>query len=91
MPPPPPPPPPHTHKQEAKALLHSDPGRYFHNDVWSTADGVEWRQDCAECPWEPRSYHDIASYDGKLWVLAGSGFGGKTLEEMKCLPRPAFL
>lgn len=61
----------------------SEPGRFFYNDVWSTADGVEWRQDCAECPWDPRQYHDIAVFDDRLWVLAGGTFGGSTLEEKK--------
>jgi hypothetical protein len=61
----------------------TDPGRFFCNDVWSTADGVEWTRDCAECPWEPRQYHDVAAHDGRLWVLSGCNFGGATLAEQR--------
>jgi N-acetylneuraminic acid mutarotase len=38
--------------------------------VWSTADGVNWQQH-ANGPWHPRQYHDVAAWDGKLWVLEG--------------------
>jgi len=51
------------------------PAREFNNDVWSSADGVTWRQDLAEAPWEPRQFHDVAAWDGKLWVIAGYHVG----------------
>ncbi len=51
------------------------PTREFKNDVWSSADGVTWRQDLVEAPWEPRQYHDVAAWDGKLWVIAGYHVG----------------
>ncbi len=44
--------------------------RLFHSDVWSSADGREWT--ChGEAPWAARSYHDTATWAGKLWVLGG--------------------
>jgi hypothetical protein len=48
-----------------------EPRRKFFNDVWSTADGVHWQCHLANAPWEPRQYHDVAVFDGKLWVLEG--------------------
>lgn len=47
------------------------PARKFFNDVWSSADGVNWTQHTAAGPWEPRQYHDVAAFDGRLWVLEG--------------------
>ena len=45
--------------------------RKFFNDVWSTADGVEWKCHTPAAAWEPRQYHDVAVWDDKLWVLEG--------------------
>jgi hypothetical protein len=47
------------------------PQRLFYNDVWSSADGATWRQHTAEAPWRARQYHDVAVWDGRLWVLEG--------------------
>lgn len=47
------------------------PSRLFYNDVWSSADGVQWTQHTAAAPWHPRQYHDVAAWDGKLWVMEG--------------------
>jgi hypothetical protein len=47
------------------------PTREFYNDVWSSADGVQWKQHLANAPWHPRQYHDVAVWDGKLWVMEG--------------------
>lgn len=47
------------------------PTRKFHNDVWSSADGVKWKQHTAAAPWHPRQYHDVAVWDGQLWVMEG--------------------
>jgi hypothetical protein len=47
------------------------PARRFYNDVWSSADGIHWRQHLARAPWHPRQYHDVAVFDDRLWVLEG--------------------
>ncbi len=47
------------------------PTRKFYNDVWSSADGVNWEQHVEAAPWEPRQYHDVAVFDDKLWVMEG--------------------
>lgn len=49
------------------------PARNFYNDVWSTADGVTWKQHTAAAPWAARQYHEVAAFDGRLWVLEGYG------------------
>ncbi|MBM4089892.1 MAG: hypothetical protein FJ276_10790 [Planctomycetes bacterium] len=47
------------------------PQRQFYNDVWSSADGVHWKQHTAAAPWHPRQYHDVAVWDDRLWVMEG--------------------
>jgi hypothetical protein len=51
------------------------PKRQFHNDVWSTTDGITWTRHVAQAPWEPRQYHDVAVFDGRLWVMEGYSEG----------------
>jgi len=47
------------------------PQRKFYNDVWSTADGLHWKQHVGSAPWEARQFHDVAVFDGKMWVMEG--------------------
>jgi hypothetical protein len=47
------------------------PKRKFFNDVWSSADGVHWQRDLESAPWTPRQYHEVAVFDGRMWVLEG--------------------
>lgn len=47
------------------------PQRLFYNDVWSTTDGRTWECVQPQAPWHPRQYHDVAVWDGKLWVMEG--------------------
>jgi hypothetical protein len=44
------------------------------NDVWSSADGKDWRRETAAAPWSPRAYHAAVAHDGKLWVLGGGNY-----------------
>ncbi|MEE2659333.1 MAG: hypothetical protein VX733_12565 [Candidatus Latescibacterota bacterium] len=45
--------------------------REFQNDVWSSADGVNWECHIATAPWVPRQYHEVAVWDDRLWVMEG--------------------
>jgi len=47
------------------------PDRKFFNDVWSSADGVTWTRHVESAPWVPRQYHDVAVFDGRMWVMEG--------------------
>ena len=47
------------------------PTREFHNDVWSTSDGIEWVCHTTQAAFPPRQYHEVAAWDGKLWVMEG--------------------
>jgi len=44
------------------------------NDVWSSADGKEWRLETEHAPWAPRAYHNALSFNGKLWVFSGGNY-----------------
>lgn len=47
------------------------PERKFYNDVWSTANGVKWTCHTEHAAWDAREYHDVAVWDGKMWVMEG--------------------
>jgi hypothetical protein len=47
------------------------PQRQFYNDVWSSANCVTWNCHTQSAAWTPRQYHDVAEFDGRLWVLEG--------------------
>jgi hypothetical protein len=56
------------------------PQRQFFNDVWSSADGVEWKQHLRSAPWAPRQYHEVAVFDDRMWVL--EGYSGKNRNDV---------
>ncbi|TVQ02594.1 MAG: galactose oxidase [Planctomycetaceae bacterium] len=47
------------------------PEHHAKNDVWSSADGVQWRQETAAAPWSPRLWFSAAVYRDRIWVLGG--------------------
>ena len=44
------------------------------NDVWSSADGKNWKLETAQAGWSPRAYHAAVVHDDKLWVLGGGNY-----------------
>ena len=42
-----------------------------HNDVWSSADGAEWKREVAHAPWAPRQWFAAAVYGGEIWLVGG--------------------
>lgn len=47
------------------------PVRKYFNDVWSSEDGIHWELHNNNCPWKARQYHEVAAFDGHLWVMEG--------------------
>ena len=41
------------------------------NDVWSSADGKEWKLEMANAPWSKRTHGQAIVFDGKIWVIGG--------------------
>lgn len=47
-------------------------GGKLHNDVWSSADGIDWRLETAAAPWAPRQLFSLlAVFRDRLWVVGG--------------------
>jgi hypothetical protein len=47
------------------------PGKGNRNDVWYSADGVNWYE-VPGTPWKPRHAASVFVHDGALWVVAGN-------------------
>jgi hypothetical protein len=57
------------------------PERIYYNDVWRSADGVDWEELTAAAPWEPRAGASTLVRDGEIWL-----FGGE--DGFTCSPLP---
>jgi hypothetical protein len=44
------------------------------NDVWSSADGRDWRLETAHAGWSPRAYHQAVVHEGRIHVLGGGNY-----------------
>ena len=42
------------------------------NDVWSSADGQNWALETDDAKWSERSFHQVVSHNGLLYVLGGT-------------------
>ncbi len=42
-----------------------------YNDVWSSDDGIHWRQETGSAPWHPRIWFSTVVYRDHIWVLGG--------------------
>ena len=47
----------------------------LHNDIWSSADGIEWTSHSAHAPWNPRAYAKAVELDGRIWLIGGGSWG----------------
>ncbi len=45
--------------------------KHYQNDVWSSTDGVDWKQVTADAPWGGRNMQVVMVHDGKIWVMGG--------------------
>jgi hypothetical protein len=48
------------------------PERKYYNDVWSSADGVNWECHLENAPWSRRQFHETAVFDDRMWVMEGA-------------------
>ena len=44
------------------------------NDVWSSVDGIEWKEECASAPWTARAYHQAVVHRGRIFLLGGGNY-----------------
>jgi len=48
----------------------------FHDDVWSSENGADWKRVTPSAGWTPRWDHSALIFGDKLWVLGGFGRDG---------------
>jgi hypothetical protein len=48
------------------------PGHSASNEVWSSKDGDEWRQETAAAGWTPRIASASLLFQDKMWILGGT-------------------
>lgn len=41
------------------------------NDVWSSADGKEWKLELKNAPWSKRAHAQAVVFDNKIWLMGG--------------------
>jgi hypothetical protein len=41
------------------------------NDVWSSADGKDWKREATNAGWSKRANGQAIAFDGKLWIMGG--------------------
>jgi Kelch motif len=54
-----------------------DGSEVYLNDVWSSADGANWRQEKASAEFSARVAPGVSVFAGKLWVIGGLAASGE--------------
>lgn len=49
------------------------------NDVWSSADGKEWKLELANAPWSKRTHGAAIVFDNKIWIMGGGARAPKPI------------
>lgn len=47
-------------------------GHSASNQVWSTDDGMTWRQETAAAPWSARIAGAVVEFRGRMWLMGGT-------------------
>lgn len=47
--------------------------RMYSNEVWNTKNSIQWNF-VSNAPWVGRQYHNVISYDNKVWVTCGYNY-----------------
>lgn len=66
------------------SIVGGPPQRLYFNDVWKSADGVNWTAMTTNAPWAPRAGAAVVVKNGWLYLLGGE-FG------FLCTPQPCTL
>ena len=60
-----------------------DPEYWGYNDVWSSADGIHWRQETPRAGWHERIWFSSVVYRDCMWVMGGwSGNPSKNWDDV---------
>lgn len=53
----------------------SEGTRRSYNEVWKSADGINWTLVNESAPWAGRYWHTVSYFDNKMWLFAGMATG----------------
>ena len=59
--------------------FYEDTGDTLKNDVWSSADGRDWRLETRRAEWPKRTHAQAAVFAGRLWILGGGAWRPRTI------------
>jgi hypothetical protein len=54
---------------------HNEGDQPLWNDVWSTENGIDWKEITSNAPWKPRAFHSAIAHNDRLWILGGGHWG----------------
>ncbi len=52
-------------------FYENDIGKQYFDDVWHSANGIKWEKATPSADFYQRAYHNMVSFNGSLWVVAG--------------------
>ncbi len=55
------------------------------NDIWSSSEGLTWKQVTPEAPWSARNLSGCVVFDDRIWVMGGFD-GTYSLADVWCSP-----
>ena len=60
---------------DASIIGVGGPPRLCYNDVWRSADGIDWELMTDDAPWAPRAGGSVVAHRGAIWLFGGeAGF-----------------
>ena len=51
----------------------------LHDDVWSSANGVDWRLEVEHAPWSKRAHAFALVFQDKIWLMGGGAWKPETI------------
>jgi hypothetical protein len=52
------------------------------NDVWSSEDGIHWKQETSAAPWHDRIWFSSVVYRNRMWIMGGWSFPYKNWSDV---------
>lgn len=59
--------------------FYEDTDETMHNDVWSTADGKNWKLEVENAQWPKRTHAQGIVFNNKIWILGGGRWHPETV------------
>ncbi|MDQ6886560.1 MAG: hypothetical protein M3068_04610 [Gemmatimonadota bacterium] len=58
-------------------LMGGFDGAGYHNDVWSSADGIRWKRATRHAGWSPRNVDLAVVFEDRMWIIGGGVIDGQ--------------